>query len=69
MQIELTYEDIWFAVNTTLIFFHGNADVESGFSINKDVITTNKKKQFLVAKKRLLLKKEILSQQCFTSWP
>uniref|UniRef100_T1GGG7 HAT C-terminal dimerisation domain-containing protein n=1 Tax=Megaselia scalaris TaxID=36166 RepID=T1GGG7_MEGSC len=47
------FEELWYVIRIVLTFFHGNADVESGFSINKELITPNQKSQSLVAIRRI----------------
>lgn len=47
------YADIWECVKILLIFSHGNAFVESGFSINKDMLVENQREASLVALRRV----------------
>ena len=43
------FPELWFIVRQVLILSHGNARVESGFSINKSLLQENMKNEALVA--------------------
>ena len=45
------FAELWFIVRQVLILSHGNACVESGFSINKSLLQENMKNESLVAQK------------------
>ena len=36
-----SYKDLWFVIKSVLIFSHGQASVESGFSINSSIMVEN----------------------------
>ena len=43
------YYELWEVVKLTLIVSHSNASVESGFSVNKCILTENEKEDSIVA--------------------
>ena len=47
------FKDIWHCVKILLILSHGNAFVESGFSINKDMLVENMHEETLLALRRV----------------
>ena len=44
-----TYKDLWLVIKLVLVVSHGNAAVEGGFSINKDLIDVNILEETVVA--------------------
>ena len=46
-----SYKDPWFVIKIVLIFSHGQASVESGFSINSSIIVENLHEESLVAQR------------------
>lgn len=48
---KLTYKEIWQVIKLVLILAHGNANVESGFSVNKNLLVENLLEQSLVAQR------------------
>ena len=46
-----SYKDPWFAIKIALILSHGQASVESGFSINSSIIVENLHEKSLVAQR------------------
>lgn len=46
------FKDLWEAVKILLLFSHGNAFVESGFSINKEMLVENLHEETLIALRR-----------------
>jgi hypothetical protein len=46
------YESIWSVMKIILILSHGNASVESGFSINGDLLVENLKEESVVAQRQ-----------------
>ena len=44
-----SYKDLWFVIKIVLIFSHGQASVESGFSINSSIMLENLHEESLVA--------------------
>ena len=48
-----SYKDLWFVIKIVLIFLHGQASVESGFSINSSIIVENLHEKSLVAQRLL----------------
>ena len=47
------FSNLWKVAKIILALSHGQAQVERGFSINKDISTTNMRLQTLVAKRRV----------------
>ena len=47
------YSELWQVIKLSLIFSHGNATVESGFSVNKDLLVENLHEQSLIAQRRV----------------
>ena len=45
------YSELWQIIKLSLIFSHGNATVESGFSINKNLLVENLQEHGLVAQR------------------
>ena len=41
--------ELYRVIHIVLIFFHGNAEVESGFSINGELLETNHKEETIVS--------------------
>lgn len=46
-----TYCDLWEIIKLSLIFSHGNASVESGFSVNKNLLVENLHEDSLIAQR------------------
>ena len=46
-----SYKDPWFVIKIVLIFLHGQASVESGFSINSSIMVENLHEESLVAQR------------------
>ncbi|XP_023212734.1 uncharacterized protein LOC111615566, partial [Centruroides sculpturatus] len=44
-------QDLWSIIKISLSFSHGNASVESGFSVNKSLLSENLKEESLVAQR------------------
>ena len=44
-----SYKDLWFVIKIVLIFSHGQASVESGFSISRSIMVENLHEESLVA--------------------
>ena len=49
MGRESCYSDLWEIFKVVLILSHGQADVERGFSINKDILKCNMKEKTIIA--------------------
>ena len=47
------YKQLWAAVKLCLILSHGQATVESGFSVNKEILVENQLAETLVAQRRV----------------
>ena len=41
LQMQVEYQDLWLTVQLLLTLSHGQATVERGFSVNKEVLTPN----------------------------
>ena len=41
LQVQVEYQDLWLTVQLLLTLSHGQATVERGFSVNKEVLTPN----------------------------
>jgi hypothetical protein len=48
-----SYADLWCVMRLVLILSHGNASVESGFSINSDFLVENLHEESLIAQRQL----------------
>ena len=51
MHDQCAYKNVWCIVHTLLLLSHGQASVERGFSVNKEVNEQNLSKESLVAKR------------------
>ncbi|XP_067143074.1 uncharacterized protein [Centruroides vittatus] len=49
MKDDRQLQDLWSIIKISLSFSHGNASVESGFSVNKSLLSENLKEESLVA--------------------
>jgi hypothetical protein len=49
------FSSLWKVVRKVLVLFHGQAQVEGGFSINKDMLVENLKEQSLIALRVVIL--------------
>lgn len=49
----LKFIDLWDVVKLCLIFSHGNADVEGGFSINKSILVENQHEETIVSQRKV----------------
>ena len=47
------FKGIWSVFQIVFILFHGNARVESGFSVNADMLAENLKEESLIAQHRV----------------
>lgn len=47
------YPDLWIVIKHILILSHGNAAVESGFSVNKNILVENMLENSLIAQRRI----------------
>lgn len=47
------FKEIWEVVKISLIFSHGNASVEGGFSINKSILVENQHEETLIAQRKV----------------
>ncbi|XP_063216844.1 uncharacterized protein LOC134527824 [Bacillus rossius redtenbacheri] len=52
-SILLEYQELWEVVKLCLIFSHGNATVESGFSINKSLLVENLQEESVIAQRKV----------------
>ncbi|KAJ8880378.1 hypothetical protein PR048_016847, partial [Dryococelus australis] len=50
---DIEYQDLWEVVKMCLIFSHGNATVEIGFSVNKSLLVENLHEESLVAQRKV----------------
>ena len=41
LQMQIEYQDLWLTMQLLLTLSHGQATVERGFSVNKDILTPN----------------------------
>ena len=48
------FKEIWSVFQIVFILSHGNARVESGLSVNADMLVENLKEESLTAKRRIL---------------
>ena len=46
-----SYKDLWFVIKIVLIFSHGQASAESGFSINSSIMVENLHEESLVTRR------------------
>ena len=46
-----TYQELWQVIKLSLVFSHGNATVESGFLINKNLLVGNLHEHSLIAQR------------------
>lgn len=54
MSNKQSYKELWDVLKIYLILSHGNASVESGFSINKFLLVENLLEESLAAQRRLM---------------
>ena len=47
------YQELWYVIKYVLMLSHGNATVESGFSVNKNILVENLHEKFLVAQRQV----------------
>lgn len=52
LSSKVEYKDLWTVVKMVLTLSHGNASVESGFSVNNDILVENMKENSLIALRR-----------------
>jgi hypothetical protein len=48
-----SYPEFWLISKLVMIFFHGQADVERGFSVNKEILLPNMKEDSLIAQRQV----------------
>jgi len=53
LQLDPEFDELWYTVKLVMILSHGNASVESGFSINADMLVENLQEESLIAQRHV----------------